>query len=135
MDDKIKNFILQLTEKTKNKEVIWDESNFNSQNFRYKFNNGLIKLWSYYDNDTNCPEYYMSITNNAGRIVYNSAIKNYPENESKDLNIIEGLYDAVYKQIYNTEEVIDGILEELKSTSDSDNTLFPQLENGEELDI
>lgn len=116
MDDKMRVFIDKLREKTERKEILWDESNFNSRQYRYRFNNGLINLGLYYS-DSGFPYIALSLRNNDGRIVYSYdqlSESGDIESDGIDSKIVGELYKTVDKQIYNTDEVIDGILGELE---------------------
>jgi hypothetical protein len=118
MDDKMKNFIQKLKEKTQNKQILWKERSFNTMDYRFRFNSGLVELSNFYDGYNDENYITLSITNNDGRVVYTYDRHEYlQDTEQQEQLIIKELYETVHKQIYNTEEVIDGILEEIDMSS------------------
>lgn len=109
MDEKMESFISILIKKTKAKDIKWTESNFESRFYIYKFNSGVVRIYSYYDDEEHKSYIILSIINNDGRIVYS-----YDEKDDLENIYITDLYNTINKQIYNSDEVIEGILNELE---------------------
>ena len=117
--EEITAFLNKLIEKTKKKKIIWEEDTFQRAIFKYNFNNGIVIIKkSYLKNEIS--EYSIKIINNTGRIVFHYLNNAFDvdtivldDTEIKLFTTLTELYECAYKQYYNIEETIEGMLKEL----------------------
>lgn len=109
INDKLRQLIELLTQKTNNKEAVWNKASGDKQ-FKLILSNNIAVTVSYSNATLNEPEYYgIAIFNSNGDVIQ----RYYTDDDTsaQDFGLIERFHQAANDAYFKVDETFDSLLE------------------------
>lgn len=112
MDQKIKDIIAELSDRTEKKVAVWNRFS-SSEQFYIKLKTATLKIDRLTAKDKSIV-YQVAIVNDKGDVIYN--FNAFKTTSPEEFNLLKEFHQKVKRAYFKVEETIEGLFDEIKKT-------------------